>query len=67
MKSNLLYIAMFLLILCIPVAWKENEINWLWEDLLWVPLTLTFISLNCIALYIYKKNEAERLRQANKN
>lgn len=55
MKSNLLYYAMFLIILCIPFKGDEHEIRWLWADLPWIPLTLVFAALMCIALYLYKK------------
>ena len=60
MKSNLLYIAMFLLILCVPFRGNENEISWLWADMLWIPFTLVSISLFCIALYIYKRRIREK-------
>lgn len=60
MKSNLLYFAMFFIILCIPFRGNEHEVSWLWADLPWVPLTLVFMSLVCIALYIYKRRISER-------
>ena len=55
MKNNLLYFAMFLIILCIPFIGNENEVRWLWEDLSWIPLTLILASLISLALYVYKK------------
>jgi hypothetical protein len=55
MKSNLLYLAMLLMILCIPFWGNENEVRWLWEDFLWVPLTFLLVSLMCLALYVYRK------------
>jgi hypothetical protein len=61
MKSNLLYIAMFLLVLCLPFRGNEEEVRWLWEDIIWIPISLIFASLICIGNYLYKK---ERL---NKN
>lgn len=53
MKNNLLYLAMFLLILCIPFRGNEEEVRWLWADLTWIPQTLISISLMCIGLYLY--------------
>lgn len=61
MKSYLLYLSMFLLILCLPFSGNENEVRWLWVDLPWVPLTLIFISLTCIGLYLYKKEKIHKL------
>lgn len=55
MKSYLLYIAMFMIILCLPLRGNENGIRWLWTDILWAPMTLLFISLMCIGFYLYKK------------
>ena len=60
MKSNLLYFAMFFIILCIPFKGNENEVSWLWADLLWVPLSLVSMSLVCIAIYIYKRRIYEK-------
>lgn len=62
MKSNLLYIAMFLIILCMPLRGNEHEIIWLWADLLWVPLVLLLISLMCIAFYIYTKRIDNKIK-----
>ena len=61
MKSNLLYFAMFLLILCLPFSGNENEVQWLWADLTWIPLTLIFLSLACIGIYLYKRRIFEKL------
>jgi uncharacterized membrane protein len=55
MKSNLLYFAMFLLVLCIPFRGNEEQVHWLWADKTWIPLTLIIISLLCIGFYVYKK------------
>lgn len=60
MKSNLLYFAMFLIILCIPFSGNENEARWLWADLPWVPLTLIITSLMSVALYVYKRRIYEK-------
>lgn len=57
MQNYVLYFAMFLLILCLPFSGNENEVRWLWEDHLWVPQALTFISLMCIGVYLYKKGK----------
>ena len=57
MKSYLLYFAMFLIILCLPFSGNENQVSWLWTNLLWVPLTLMFISLMCIGVYLYKEEK----------
>lgn len=67
MKSNLLYAAMFLIILCIPLRGNENEAHWLWEDLPWVPLTLIIMALLCIAIYVYKKRINEKMKQSQNN
>jgi hypothetical protein len=61
MKSYLLYIAMFLLILCLPFSGNGNEVQWLWADLPWVPLTFVFISLMCIGFYLYKKGRVNKI------
>ncbi len=63
MKSNLLYLAMFLLVLCIPLRGNGKEVSWFWADLLWVPLTLIAVALICIARYIYKKRIIEESQQ----
>lgn len=60
MKSYLLYIAMFLQILCLSFSGNENEVRWLWEDLPWIPPTLIFISLMCIGFYLYKKEKINK-------
>jgi len=60
MKNYLLYFAMFLLILCIPFGGNENEIRWLWAELIWVPLILIFTSLMCIARYLYIKESIKK-------
>ena len=62
MKSKLLYCAMFLIILSIPLRGDESEFNWLWSDQLWVPLTMAMTALLCIALHIYKTG----LRESSK-
>lgn len=56
MKNNLLYFAMFLLILCLPFRGNEEEVRWLWTDNTWIPITLIFISLMFIGFYLYKIN-----------
>jgi hypothetical protein len=61
MKNYLLYIAMFLMVLCLPIRGNENEVQWMWADLPWIPVTLMFISLMCIGVYLYK------LERVNKN
>lgn len=60
MKSNLLYIAMFLMVLCLPFRGNENEVRWLWADLPVIPLVLMLNSLVCIAIYLYQKRSIER-------
>jgi hypothetical protein len=60
MKSNLLYFAMFLIVLSIPFRGSANEVRWLWEDLPWIPFALMLASLICIALYVYKKELIKR-------
>jgi len=62
MKSNLLYLAMFLLILCVPFRGNEEGIHWLWADTLWIPAFLILVSLMCIGFYLYKK---ERIKKSN--
>ena len=62
MKSNLLYFAMFLLILSVPFRGNEEGVRWLWADITWIPTSLILISLMCIGFYLYKK---ERLDQTN--
>lgn len=55
MKSNLLYVAMVLIVLCIPFYGNENEVRWLWTNLPQVPLIFVCIALLCLAVYIYRK------------
>lgn len=62
MKSNLLYFAMFLLILCLPFTGNEEGVRWLWAGITWIPTSLTFFSLMCIGFYLYKK---ERIKKTN--
>lgn len=62
MKSNLLYFAMFLLILCVPFSGNEEGVRWLWADIIWVPTSLILISLMLIGYYLYKK---ERIHETN--
>ena len=56
MKNNLLYFAMFLLILCLPFRGNQEGVRWLWADITWIPITSIFISLMCIGFYLYKIN-----------
>jgi len=63
MKNYLLYIAIFLILVCLSFTGNTNEVRWLWEDSPWVPITLMFISLMCIGFYLYKVeriNKGER-------
>lgn len=60
MKNNLLYIAMFLMILCLPFRGNENEVRWLWADMLWIPLVFIFSSLMCVGLYLFKKERTTK-------
>lgn len=53
MKSYLLYLAMILLVLCMPFRGSENEIHWLWADRPWAPLSLISMALVSIAIYLY--------------
>lgn len=57
MKSNLLYFAMFLLVLCLPLRGNEQGVHWLWGDIVWVPITLIFTALVCIGFYLFKINK----------
>ncbi|MEM7105717.1 MAG: hypothetical protein AAF502_21445 [Bacteroidota bacterium] len=59
MKSNLLYFAMFLIVLCIPFIGNENGVRWLWEDLPLMPFTFLLTALICIGLYLYRKGVRE--------
>ena len=52
---------MFLLILCVPFRGNEEEISWLWADIIWIPISLIFVSLACIGFYIYKKERVSNL------
>ena len=62
MKSNLLYLAMFMLILCLPFRGNAESFHWLWSENIWVPMALICISLICIGFYLYKK---ERINKTN--
>uniref|UniRef100_UPI00404A2D93 hypothetical protein n=1 Tax=Flavobacterium sp. TaxID=239 RepID=UPI00404A2D93 len=61
MKSNLLYFAMFLMILCIPFRGNENEVSWLWADMPYFPLMFLITALLCIAFYVFKKRISEKM------
>ena len=54
MKNLLLYLAMFLLVLCLPIYGNEKEVNWLWSDMIWVPISLIISSIILIGIYLYK-------------
>ncbi len=62
MKSNLLYFAMFLLVLCLPFRGNEEGVRWLWTDVIWIPSSLIFTSLISIGFYLFKK---ERMNSKN--
>jgi len=61
MKSNLLYFAMFLLVLCLPFRGTEEGVRWFWADITWIPITLMFISLTCIGFYLFKTKRNKEL------
>jgi hypothetical protein len=63
MKNKFLYFAMFLLILCLPFRGNEEGVRWLWADITLIPLTLMFISLMCIGLYLYEQRRNERINE----
>ena len=56
MKRYLLYIAMFFIVLCLPIRGNEEAIHWLWEGYLWVPFVFLLISLGCIGMYLSMEN-----------
>ncbi len=60
MKSNLLYFAMFLLLLCLPFRGNEEGVRWLWGDIIGIPTSLIFTSLICIGIYLFKKERMNR-------
>lgn len=60
MKSNLLYLALFMQILCLPFIGNEEGTCWLWTDCIWVPTSLIFISLICIGSFLYKKERLDK-------
>ena len=68
MKNYSLYIAMFLLVLCLPFRGNANEVKWLWEDMPWIPWILIFASLNLIAQFVYRRElkSGKEVIQANK-
>ena len=63
MKNKLLYFAMFLLILCLPFGGNGEEVRWLWADITLIPLTLMFISLMCIGIYLYQQRRNQRINE----
>ena len=63
MKNYLLYFAMFLLILTLPLMGGDEGVQWLWADNTFIPLILTFISLLCIGFYLYEAEKKERIRE----
>ena len=65
MKNYLLYFAMFLLILCLPFSGNEKGVRWLWADSTLLPLTLIFISLMGIGIYLYEKERKIKLIKKN--
>ena len=60
MKRKLLYFAMILLILCLPFRGNEAAVRWLWENLIWIPVFLVFISLTCIGIYLFKTEKISK-------
>lgn len=55
MKNYLLYFAMFLIVLCLPIRGSETEVRWLWAEQTWIPFLLLIASLMCVAVYLFKK------------
>lgn len=53
MKSGFLYLAMFLLILCLPIYFDGSEVYWLWADLPWVPFSLVLLALACLGIALF--------------
>jgi hypothetical protein len=54
MKSTLLYVAMFFMVLCIPFYGNENEIRWIWEDMIWLPMIFMMTALISVGIYVFK-------------
>ncbi|MBP9194085.1 MAG: hypothetical protein KBF57_05335 [Saprospiraceae bacterium] len=64
MKNNLLYIAMFLMVISLPFRGNEIEVRWLWADKPWIPLVFICSSLMCVGLYLLKKDRISKTNES---
>ena len=53
MKSNLLYLALFFLLLCFSAKSDGNDIIWLWNEVPYVPVILVGMAILCIVLHLF--------------
>ena len=57
--TYILYMALLLLILCLPFRGNEQGVYWLWADITLIPISLITISLASIGFYIYKNRRQQ--------
>jgi transcriptional regulator with XRE-family HTH domain len=57
--TYILYMALLLLILCLPFRGNEQGVYCLWADFTLIPITLITISLASIGFYIYKNRRQQ--------
>jgi hypothetical protein len=60
MKKKLLYLAMFLLVLCLPFRGNGEEIYWVWTNTTWIPISLIFASLLSIGFHLYREERTSK-------
>ena len=62
MKSSLLYLSMYFLILCLAFVGNEQEVRWIWANLHIVPIILIITSLICLAIFMYHFEKTKNQR-----
>ena len=53
MKSNLLYLALFFLLLFFSAKSDGNDIIWLWNEVPYIPVILVGMAILCIVLHLF--------------
>lgn len=57
MKSKLLYIASFLVLVSLSFTFDESHITWIWNYHIQVPIILLSISAILVVTHLYQKKE----------
>jgi len=66
MKSKLLYIAAFLVFMSISFTFNGNEVSWLWENKIQVPIVLISMAVILMVVHFYQRMK-ESLSKASIN